>query len=49
MTLDKRLIFPALLLLLNLGACVACLFSGDYRRAVYWLASGVCIAVVAFK
>lgn len=49
MQIDKRYIFPALLLLFNLGSAAVSFASGDWRRGVYWLASGVCIAAVAFS
>jgi hypothetical protein len=45
MTLKR--IFPAALLFCNLGSSVACAVSGDWRRAVYWAASSVCIAAVS--
>lgn len=47
--LDPALIFPALLLVLNVGAAIVSLTRGDWNRGVYWLASGVCIAVVTFR
>lgn len=40
-------IFPAALLFCNLGSSVACAVNGDWRRAVYWAASSVCIAAVS--
>lgn len=49
MHIDKSYILPGLLLVLNLGSAAVCLTAGDYKRAVYWLASGLCIATVAFK
>ncbi len=45
--LDKRHIFPALMLLLNLGAAAMCFLSGDWKRGIYWLAGGVCIVTVS--
>jgi len=47
MRFEKRLFFPALLFAGNLGAVVACLVAGDWRRAAYWAASSVCIATVS--
>ncbi len=40
--------FPAVLLGGNLGAAVASFLLHDWRRGVYWLASAVCIAMVAW-
>jgi hypothetical protein len=41
-------LFPTMLLLCNLGSSVASAIAGDWRRAVYWAASSVCIAAVTF-
>ncbi len=48
MPLDKRFVFPLLLLALNAGAAVVSFSSGDWKRGVYWLASAVCIGIVTF-
>jgi hypothetical protein len=40
--------FPFVLLFCNLGASAAYAATGDWRRAVYWAASSVCIAAVTF-
>jgi hypothetical protein len=45
---DRKLIFPVLLLLCNLGSACVYLAAGDWKRAAYWGASAVCIAVVTF-
>lgn len=47
--LDSTAVFPAVLLVLNVAAAVACFHAQDWRRGVYWLASAVCIAMVAFR
>ncbi len=39
--MNKALIFPALIILLNLGAAGMYLFSGEYRKALYFLAAAV--------
>jgi len=44
---QKRLIFPAILVICNLGSAVACFASGDWKRGLYWMASSVCIASVS--
>ena len=43
-----KTVFPLVLLTCNLGAAVAYAASGDWRRAIYWGASSVCIAAVTF-
>jgi len=48
MMIDKRYMFPAALLLLNLAAAAMSFVAGDWKRGVYWLGSAVCIATVAF-
>jgi hypothetical protein len=40
--------FTAVLLGGNLGAAVASFLLHDWRRGVYWLASAICIAMVAW-
>lgn len=47
--IDKRYVFPALLLMSNIGAAVVCFYMRDWKRGTYWLASGICIAMVAFR
>jgi hypothetical protein len=49
MDLSKRsqLVFPALLILMNVGACVVAFKAGDWRRGVYWIASALCLVMVA--
>ena len=44
MRFERRLLFPAILFACNLGAGIACLAAGDWKRAAYWAASSVCIA-----
>lgn len=48
-TVNLTWVFPALLLVLNLGAALVAFTGGDWRRGVYWVASAVCIGVVAFR
>jgi hypothetical protein len=43
-----RILFPIVLLACNFGAAVAYALTGDWRRAVYWAASSICIAAVTF-
>lgn len=41
-------IFPAALILLDVGAAVMCAIGKDYKRAVYWLAAAVLNITVTF-
>ena len=44
----KTKLFPALLLVCNIGSAVTYAVAGDFRRAVYWAASSMCIAAITF-
>ncbi len=46
--MKKELIFPLTLILLDVGAAVFYGFSGDWRKAVYWIAAAVLNAAVTF-
>lgn len=41
-------ILPVAMILLDIGAAAVCLWHGDYRRAVYWIAAAVLNATVTF-
>lgn len=41
-------IFPAALILLDVGAAAMCFIGKDYKRAVYWLAAAVLNVTVTF-
>jgi hypothetical protein len=43
----RRLAFPALLIAINLGCSFTAFKAGDYKKAVYWLSSTVCLAMVS--
>jgi len=43
----SQLIFPALLILMNVGASVMAFKAGDWRRGVYWITSALCLVMVA--
>lgn len=43
-----RYVFPAALIVLDLGAAVVFAVEGDARRAIYWLAAAVLTVVVTF-
>ena len=40
-------IFPALMILMNVGASLVAFKAGDWRRGVYWITSALCLVVVA--
>jgi len=40
--------FPVVLLVCNLGSAACYALAGDFRRALYWTASALCIAAIAF-
>ena len=40
--------FPAVLILLDVGAAIACAKNKDWRKVVYWLAAAVLNASVTF-
>lgn len=45
--LERRLVFPLLLILCNLASAAQCFAAGDWRRGIYWLASAVCLLMVS--
>jgi hypothetical protein len=47
--MNLTVLFPALLLLLNLGAALVCFMTRDWNRGLYWLASAACVGLVAFR
>ena len=47
-TINYTILFPLLLLLGNICAAVCYALSGDWKRALYWAASAVCIAAITF-
>lgn len=46
--MTKQQIFPAILMLLDLGAGIVYLMGGDIKRAIYWWAALVLTACVTF-
>jgi hypothetical protein len=46
MHFDRRVIFPAILILCSVGSAISCFADGDWRRGLYWTASSICIASV---
>lgn len=46
--MNSKYIFPALLIALDIGAAVVCFFTGDIKKAVYWIAAAVLNICVTF-
>ncbi|HXG15044.1 MAG TPA: hypothetical protein VNK50_02295 [Calidithermus sp.] len=46
--MSRAQLFPALLVVLDLGAAVVYALEGDWRRSVYWTAAAVLTAVVTW-
>ena len=40
-------IFPAVMILMNVGAAVVAFKAGDWRRGGYWIASALCLGLIA--
>jgi len=43
----SQLIFPVLMVLMNVGASVVAFKTGDWRRGVYWISSALCLGLIA--
>jgi hypothetical protein len=41
-------VFPAVLLVCNIGAAASYAMAGDWKRALYWFASSACVAAVTY-
>ena len=46
-TKRSQLIFPTLLILMNVGAAVVAFKAGDWRRGAYWITSALCLGLIA--
>lgn len=46
--INYSMLFPLLLLLGNICAAICYAISGQWKRALYWAASSVCIASITF-
>jgi hypothetical protein len=46
--MDKTLIFPVLLIVLNAGASIVSIWAGDWRKAIYFGAASILNAAVTF-
>jgi hypothetical protein len=42
------LIFPSILIILDVGAALGYAAASDWRRAIYWVAAGVLTAAITF-
>ena len=40
-------LFPACLIAINIGAAIVSIYTGDYRRGIYWVSSAISLAMVA--
>jgi hypothetical protein len=41
-------VFPIVLIVCNASACAGYMAAGDFRRAIYWAASTICVGAVTF-
>ncbi|MBQ3428050.1 MAG: hypothetical protein IJH37_13065 [Clostridia bacterium] len=46
--MSRTQIFPAVLMMLDIGAAVMCAVSGDWKKTVYWTAAAVLSYTVTF-
>lgn len=46
--MSKEQIFPAILIVMNVGAAIVCAVAGDAKKTVYWIAAAVLNAAVTF-
>lgn len=46
--MEKKYIFPVVLMVLMCFASIVCAASGDYKRAVYWVCVAFANAMVTF-
>ena len=48
MNISRTQILPLVLMVIDLGAAVVCLWSKEYKRTIYWLAAAVLNWTVTF-
>lgn len=46
--MTKEKILPTLLILIDIGAAIGYIPTGDYRRVIYWIAAAVLTTVVTW-
>ena len=46
--MNTKQIFPIILIVLDLGACIMCAVNKDYKMALYWLSAGILNCCVTF-
>jgi hypothetical protein len=46
-TKRSQLIFPAVMILMNVCASVVAFKAGDWRRGAYWITSALCLGLIA--
>jgi hypothetical protein len=44
----KTLIFPTILIILDLSASIVYLSDGDYKKFIYWVAAAVLSAAITY-
>jgi hypothetical protein len=48
MNLDKKIILPSILILIDIGAAIPYFISGDIKHGIYWLAAATLTACVTY-
>ena len=46
--MSKHQILPLILIVIDVGAAIGYIPTGDYRRVVYWIAAAILTTVVTF-
>lgn len=46
--MNTKQIFPIILIVLDVGACVMCAVNKDFKMALYWLSAGILNCCVTF-
>lgn len=46
--MKATLIFPTVLIVLDVGAAIVCAVGGDLKRAIYWFAAATLTATVTY-
>ena len=46
--MSREQILPLILIIIDIGAAIGYVPTGDWRRVIYWIAAGVLTACVTF-
>jgi hypothetical protein len=46
--MQLKLIFPTILIVLDVFAAIGYVSSGDWKKVVYWIAAGILTAMVTY-